>query len=234
MSGIISKKMITDGLVLYLDAANTKSFVSGSTVWNDLSKSSEKGIIYNAPTFSSSNNGILLFDGTNEYVDFGTTPTNTIRGGSQFTISYWVKKIASDRDIIVGSWKHSVRQGFFLEWYTDGNIYFGNSAGGANNNVAPLTWTNGWYQIVGVFDGSQATNATKGKIYVNGQLLNQSNSGLNTTVVTSTLTKFYVGFVENYDIYSNAYFSTVLLYNRALSATEILQNYNAIKKRFGL
>jgi hypothetical protein len=233
MAGKISNKIVTDGLVLYLDAANPKSFISGNVVWNDLSTYINNGIIYNAPTFTSSNNGILLFDGTNEFVDFGTTPTNTIRGGTQFTISYWVKKVASDKDIIIGPWNHSVRQGFFLEWFTDNNIYFGNSAGGTNNNIASLTWTNGWYQIVGVFDGSQATNATKGKIYVNGQLLNQSASGLNTTVVTTTLTKFYVGFVENYSVYSNAYISTVLLYNRALSATEVLQNYNITKKRYG-
>jgi hypothetical protein len=228
-----SPKLVTNGLVFAIDFANPNSYISGSTVCNDLTSGIVKGVVYNSPTFDSGNAGTLLFNGTSSYIDFGTAPANSVRGGSQFTFGYWVKKVASNKDAMAGSWNQTTRQGFFLEWFTDNNIYFGNSAGAVNNNVAALTWTNEWYYIVGVFDGSQSTNATKGKIYVNGQLLNQGSSTLNTTTVSNTLSKMYVGFVENYSLYTNAYMTGVSLYNRALSSDEVLQNYNTLKSRFG-
>ena len=63
-----SPKIITDGLVLYLDAANPYSYVSGSTVWNDISRTMTSGSLINGPTFSSANNGSIVFDGVNDYV----------------------------------------------------------------------------------------------------------------------------------------------------------------------
>ena len=68
MSFSYSPKIITDGLVLYLDAANPYSYVSGSTVWNDISRGGNNGTLINGPTFSSANNGSIVFDGTNDYV----------------------------------------------------------------------------------------------------------------------------------------------------------------------
>lgn len=55
-------------LVLYLDAANTKSYVSGSTIWNDISRGGNNGTLTNGPTFNSSNNGSIVFDGVNDKI----------------------------------------------------------------------------------------------------------------------------------------------------------------------
>jgi hypothetical protein len=66
MSFNYSPKIVTDGLVLYLDAANTKSYVSGSTVWNDLSRSGYNGTLTNGPTFNISNGGSISFDGVDD------------------------------------------------------------------------------------------------------------------------------------------------------------------------
>ncbi len=61
--------IVTNGLVLYLDASNTKSYVSGSTTWSDVSRSGNNGTLINGPTFNSANGGSIVFDGTNDYVD---------------------------------------------------------------------------------------------------------------------------------------------------------------------
>ena len=63
-----SPKIVTDGLVLCLDAANSKSIVSGSTTWNDLSRGGNNGNLVNGPTFNSGNGGSILFDGVDDYV----------------------------------------------------------------------------------------------------------------------------------------------------------------------
>ena len=63
-----SPKVVTDGLVLYLDAANPKSIVSGSTIWTDLSRGGNNGTLIGGPTFNSGNGGSIVFDGSNDYV----------------------------------------------------------------------------------------------------------------------------------------------------------------------
>ena len=70
MAGNVAPNIITDGLVLYLDAANTKSYVSGSTTWTDL-VGLNNGTLINGPTFNSANGGSIVFNGVNNYVTLG-------------------------------------------------------------------------------------------------------------------------------------------------------------------
>jgi hypothetical protein len=64
-------KIVTNGLVLALDAADRNSYVSGSTTWNDLSGYNYNGTLTNSPTFSNTNGGIISFNGTSQYIDCG-------------------------------------------------------------------------------------------------------------------------------------------------------------------
>ena len=82
-----SPKIVTDGLVLYMDAANSKSYVSGSTTWNDISRSGNNGTLINGPTFNSSNGGSIVFDGTNDYVNLSDSDNWFYTGN--FTIEFW-------------------------------------------------------------------------------------------------------------------------------------------------
>ena len=77
--------IVTDGLVLLLDAANTKSYVSGSTIWNDLSRSGNNGSLINGPTFNSLNGGSIVFDGSNDFIE------GTITVPTSFTFNVWLK-----------------------------------------------------------------------------------------------------------------------------------------------
>ena len=89
MATYYSPKIVTDGLVLALDAANRKSYNSGSTTWYDLSGNNNNGTLYNGPTFNSANSGSIVFDGVDDYsTSFISSP------GSNFTISFWFNVIS--------------------------------------------------------------------------------------------------------------------------------------------
>jgi hypothetical protein len=228
-----SPKIVTDGLVLYLDAANTRSYVSGSTTWNDISRSGNNGTLINGPTFNSGNGGSIVFDGVNDYVDCGNNNTITQAGNTQFTVELWAKKSASNKDLVIGAQNQLDLKGWFLQWFSDSNVYFGIRNGGINYNLILLPYQNKWFNIVGVFDGSQPTNATKNKIYINGIQQTLTTSTQLTSVPTN-LVQLTIGTVVNYSGYTTADISISKIYNRALSASEIRQNYNATKTRFGL
>jgi hypothetical protein len=82
-----SPKIVTDGLVLYLDAANTRSYPGTGTTWSDLSRGGNNGSLINGPTFNSANGGSIVFDGSNDYVDCGNI--DDIKNASQVSISIW-------------------------------------------------------------------------------------------------------------------------------------------------
>ena len=237
MAGRISNTgtSVRDSLIFHFEPGRKECYDRSGTSCKELSTYSNSGTLTgftNQTIWDNDGSGSIVFDGSNDYINFGNA-ASPVRGTSQFTISYWVKKNSEVSDSMVGAWYHTGRNGFFIQWGGDGIIYFGNSAGGTNNNTASLSFTSGaWYHIVGVFDGSQSTNANKGKIYVNGQLLAQSASGLNTTTVDTYPAKFYIGALEGYSSYTGGKISLVQLYGRALSASEVLQNYNVQKIRF--
>lgn len=92
MSFNFSPKIVTDGLVLYMDAANNSSYISGSTIWYDLSKNNNTGTLVNNPTFSSTNKGNINFDGTDDYVNFGNILNNVFAGTDiSYSIDVWFK-----------------------------------------------------------------------------------------------------------------------------------------------
>jgi len=85
-------KIITDGLVLSLDAANTKSYPGTGTVWKDLSGNGNNGTLVNGPTFNSGNNGSIVFDGVNDYAS--TTPVSNLtipQMEGDITYEYWIE-----------------------------------------------------------------------------------------------------------------------------------------------
>ena len=82
-------KMVTDGLVLHLDAGNNKSYHGSGTVWTDLSQTAITGSLTNGPTYVSTNNGLIRFDGTNDYVDLGNTNVGILTGSSAMTLETW-------------------------------------------------------------------------------------------------------------------------------------------------
>ena len=230
MSTVQNTKIVTDGLVLYLDAANTKSYVSGSTIWTDISRGGNNGTLVNGPTFNSENGGSILFDGTNDYCE---TVSNPITNNSSFTLAGWFNLTTLGgvyRPLIDGGNLGSGVGGYTLSIDNSNRIYM--ACGAGYKAITTSINVNQWYYIVGVatfgtpytiniyvntslgttFDSSNSNSMTNNVVYVRlGQV----------TAARSTLS--YIGKITQTQIY-----------NRALSASEILQNYNAQKSRFGL
>ena len=84
-----SPKIVTDGLVLCLDAANPKSIISGSTTWNDLTVNLNNGTLVNDPTYSLTNSGNIVFDGVDDNIQLGNA--SKFISGSNITVDTWVK-----------------------------------------------------------------------------------------------------------------------------------------------
>ncbi len=224
---------VTNGLVLNLDAGFTPSYPTTGTTWYDLSSGGNNGALTNGPTFNSSNNGSIVFDGVDDYVSTNNSSSLTQAGNTQFTAELWAKKAGTDKDLLMGAQDQGTLKGWFLQWFSNSIVYFGIRDGGSNYNYYTLPYQNQWFNIVGVFDGSQPTDATKNKIYVNGVQQTLTTTTQLSSVPTN-LAQLTIGTVVNYGNYTTANIAIAKIYNRALTAAEVLQNYNATKSRFGL
>ena len=228
--------IVRNGLVLNLDAAKRDSYPKTGTVWSDISGNGNNGILNGAtgglPSYNSANGGSIQFDGTDDYVDCGTASTSTIRGGSKFTVNYWFKKFSSSNDFLLGTLDNSANKGFYIQWFTDSNVYFGVYNGSRTYNITNLPYTTNWYNFTFTFDGTLigATNILK--LYINGILQASSNSGGMPTTLPTDILSLNIGKLTNYASIGKGNLANLQLYNKPLSATEVLQNYNALKNRY--
>ena len=213
----------TDGLVFHLDAGNIRSYAGSGTTVNNLT-GSILGSMINGVGFSSINGGFLSFDGTNDAVILSSNPSL----GNQITVSVWVKPSDNTNfGWILGrenSYRILYTTSIFLwdvatannGWYTAGTHITSNSISVIDN----------WWNVVGTYNGSNL------RLYVNGSLHTTGGSisgNLLSTGYTLNLMKADAGFPA---VYGKGNLSQFLLYNRALTATEIFQNYHATKGRY--
>ena len=229
-----SPKIVTNGLVLALDAANNKSYPRSGTTWTDLSGNNNTGTLTNGPTFSGANGGSIVFDGTNDYVtktSWISPPTNT------FTIGCWVKFSDNVNDRYLLSFGRDIggsTGGLALFAYgfneiSDVLIFeFGSGIGRVSSGIVPSL--NIWYYLTVTAD------VTNVKFYLNGELKNTSSqgSGAITSSPTLSIGSFVNGSGTPGTYFHSGNISQVSIYNRSLTAAEVLQNYNATKSRFGL
>jgi hypothetical protein len=218
--------IVTDGLVLALDAANTKSYVSGSTTWNDLSGNGNNGILVNGPTFSSANNGSIVFDGVNDRC-LTQLPASTI--GAICTVistctcnSYGVDAQGARRIVSLDRYINSTK--WAIATKSTGGIQFVSGGGNEDGNIFDIT-------IGEIFQVALVLQNTSYKLYKNGELK------INTTFTpdASSFGNVSIGSRPTVDdrFWDGKIFNTII-YNRALTASEVLQNYNGQKARFGL
>jgi hypothetical protein len=230
-----SPKVVTDGLVFVLDAANSKSYISGSTVYTDLSKNNYTGSLVNGPTFSNSNGGAILFDGIDDVANTQTLNEQFLSTGLTLSIVLNYNQITTNDNVIswgVGAFNAGTSNTWELRIRGGGNVEFANGRI-IGAEVAPrrLTYSqspalNGRIAVIDityVIDGTAS-------IYENSiKKGTQDYAGSGTSNLTRSI---QIG--KGTDTYFPGTIYSVKIYNRALSAVEILQNYNAIKGRFGL
>ena len=230
-----NRSIVTSGLTLCLDAGNLKSYPTSGTTWTDLSKNGNNGTLINSPTFSSLNGGSIVFNGSNQYIDnTGTVSTfSFIQNTGVYTISAWVKPSVLNKEMyICGNDSGTAAQKGFYLGTTSTDIFIVITRGGFGT-VATLVVnscflnTTDWVNVVVV--GNGITN----QFYRNGVIFGASS---NTSTLSTGDSSFSlgIGFIKNATTtwLWNGNISNTLIYNRALSASEVLQNYNATKWRF--
>ena len=214
--------------ILALDAGLITSYPGSGTVWYDLSGNSRNFTLTNGPVYSSTNSGVIVFDGTNDYAELTyTLPNNTITvmvwyySGSWTTANLLDSVIANDGPVNSGfdirKWYTNELQ--LVEWF---------SSGGGGNPIIGTLNDNSWYLIVYTYDGSRL------KTYLN-------NTKTNDNAVTGPrYTVAQVIHIANEPFFGGGtrtlagYVSEVRILNKALNDTELSIYYNATKSRYGL
>jgi hypothetical protein len=218
-------QIVKEGLVLALDAANTKSYPGTGTTWKDLSGNGNNGTLINGPTFDSGNNGSIVFDGVDDRFD---TNVNILKGSQTFTINIWfytatlkgtLLSEGASSNIAIQFWLSSNINGTVLQFGDGTNDSYFNSRITLNQNV----WVNLCFIVV---------NKT-GYSYLNS-IFQSSYTNTSDIFWAGTTGTFKLGSRENNGSNSDCRISNVQLYNRALTPEEILQNFNATKGRYGL
>jgi hypothetical protein len=219
--------IVTSGLALCVDAGNPRSYSGSGTAWND-ALGSGFNFTLNGPTYSSSNLGFLNFDGSN---DIATAGYNTNLDTSTPTVEAWVKT------------NSLTQNGFFFEkgavnsqysLFQEGtNIVWRQFVGGSLSSltVTSSTYMNttNWYQVVGTY-----TTGTR-RIYINGvQVASDTQTGTIGTNSSGMSIGAYGGNSGSNSYFYNGSISIVRVYNNALTANQVLQNFNATRGRYGV
>ncbi len=220
-----SPGIIPDGLVFYFDPINPRSYAGTGLTGYNLIDTSIVGSFVGGAVYDIANKGSVYFDGSDDYIDFGSSTIFKLT--DNFTLSAWVKSaVYGDRAILGNFGPSTDYSGFNL------NIQPSNKFAFLTGSAATATYLysndtfllNKWYHLTAV--RQNGTNY----LYVNGAV----QSSTNTQVVKYSNQNFY--FAKWYSnltgFYHNGQIASAAFYNRALSSTEILQNYNATKKRF--
>jgi len=218
--------IVTDGLVLALDAASARSYPGTGTTWHDLSGNSINGTLTNGPTFSSGNYGSFLFDNFDDYVSLGASSQLSIT--NQMSVFSWVKIDSfTSWDGIFGTYSG----GNFVHFQLSSgriNVYvYGPNAGYASPDAGYDQLTAGEWSLVGFTFGSSVLT-----VYLNGIAMPTTVTGSSSNV--SGTSEMSIGRAYSGDRDLGGYVATTDVYNKALTSAEVLQNYNAVKSRFGL
>ena len=212
--------IVTNGLVMHLDAGNRMSYTSGSTIWRDLSGNNYSGSLINGPTFNNDNQGSIVFDGTNDYVTGSISTLSTWSVGIWYlstditskAVFYPFSGTTTATGLGFGGTNSANTQN---RWY-----FFDGSTTISNANMAVVI--NRWYNLV------VTKTSTSYNLYTNG-ILSYSTTGVNLS-----FTKYTLGVRGDNQWYIKGNIANASLHNRVLSAQEISQNYNALKSRYGL
>jgi hypothetical protein len=218
MATLYSPRIVTDGLVVCLDAGNRKSYPGSGTTWFDLSGNGSNGTLTNGPTFDSANGGSISFDGVNDDV-----VGSTIDVTGQITVSAWINHnsitsgykrylMLSDETAVIRQDTTAGQLQFYIR--TSGTLRF--------LQVSNQLVANTWYYIVGTWNG------TNMRFYRNAIQIASSNPG--GTMASAQRTYRVSADSES----MNGRIALASVYNRGLTAAEVLQNFNATRSRFGV
>ena len=228
MSAYGGPSIISSGLVLNLDAGNIKSYPGSGTLWTDLSGNAANGTLINGPTFDSVNGGSLVFNGINNYATANTANSLFNFGTGDFSMFLWFKSSFKTNYLGIAALDNASSGTGIVFYGQTGSGYFRTWVANTVNVGTIVVCTGNWINI-----GITRSSGTVTQ-YVNGI----SNSTF--TAAGSLLTNCTLSIASNVQTGPASYgafpgnVSNINIYNRALSSQEILNNFNALRGRYGL
>jgi hypothetical protein len=210
--------VIQRGLVLHLDASTTGSYPGSETKWYDLSGNLYNGTLTNGPTFSTTNGGCIVFDGSNDYVELNNN--SIISGNQSFTIESFYTITGANGGALFGNYGPG---------YTSNTIWFSGQYGIYINGscyASSHPITSGTHHMVATRDSSGVV-----KLYLDGSLSNTAT--LNASIGTPISYRIGTDAGSTQEPFAGNLYN-MRVYNRNLSENEVLQNYNIQKGRYGL
>jgi hypothetical protein len=220
--------IVTTGLVLHLDAGDATSYPGSGTTWTDLSGNGNTGTLNNGVGYNSANGGYLTFDGSNDYVRVAHSNSVNITSNTT-SFGGWVYPTVSNKyqNFVVKNDGAARHYGMFLSGEGTSKIYRVLNGVVAQDNITLSSpWTvNAWNYILLVYNGSTI------KIYINGSEVYSASATGN---LSGSAYPVHIGYEPNepYALVGNI--SQITIYNIALTAAEVTQNFNALRGRYGL
>ena len=216
-----SPKVVTDGLVLYLDAANTKSYPGTGSNWFDLSGKNNHGDIIGGVTFSNSNGGSIVFDGVSDYVNINGN-TDSLNSISVYTVDIWIKSSYTGNNVILEkglNTKMVIQPESSFWWYGDAGVGYISKF-----EESPSIRLNGSWLNICISHSSNSARFYLNSVLVAERFIsNISSNSSDIKLMSRDGTNSQSGSI-----------SSLKIYNRKLTDSEVLQNYSAKKSRFGL
>lgn len=240
MSFHYSPKVVTDSLILSVDAANSKCYTPSATTLNELTAVNTGNLIAGVG-YSSANLGAWTFDGTDDYIDLGTR-LPSLGLTYPMSIDIWFKPTAgltSSTGIFAGAVNpvNNVYLGFSIILSLPAYVIqaqIGDGAGAGSTNRRTLLTTQSvnagaWNHVV-----ATASAGPVFEVYINGVLATGATSGSGGPLSWGTNATAQIASYAGFPNELSGSVASVKYYNKKLSASEVLQNYNALKTRFGL
>lgn len=222
--------IVRSGLVLHLDPANKKSYPGTGASYFDMSSAGNNSSLVNSPTFVTSNKGNFSLDGVNGYIDCGATPQigSSLTG---LTTSIWINSSSRTPRCIAENGTTYTTNTFYI--FQEDVNYFRFVVYGTNYDAIDANYVyqlNTWYNLVGVWQSGSRLD-----LYTNGVLTNGSRAGsLQTTVINGNANLHIGNRPGNTSFRFSGSIGPAMFYNRALTASEIQQNFNALRGRYGI
>lgn len=228
---VVDVTVVKSNLVLWLDAANPLSYSGSGSTWNDLSGNGTNYTLYNTPTYSTNNSGVLTFAGASSQY---ATSTNTVFNSSAFntyTFNLWVYPTAAGQLLQVDgqATTNTAYHYSAIEINSGGTISFGQWQGPLATVTTSAQSFNKWYNLTLTYNGTTAI------AYINGSAIGSSNLAWTSPGAQTFLALMAA---DSTDMGTNANGSgsigVFMCYNTALSAAQVYQNFSALRVRYGV
>jgi hypothetical protein len=231
--------IVRNGLVLQLDAANPKSYPGTGTTWSDLSGNANNGTLVNGVGYSSADNGSLVFDGVDDYVNVNSISNLFLTYNDSITYEVWSYTPAAAQwhaDPPGGAGTNIISRGTYPGYNGLGRLATNNVVAayyrGSTSGTASASFTISrdiWYHLVSIWTGTRA------ELYVNGILRSTNSTSLvgNPTGGAISIARQRALGGNNGGWYQGS-LSDIQIYNRALTAQEVAQNFEAMRGRYGI